>query len=145
MTALLAFSCVSGGKTADFSGFEGKTWKLSGIKDGSGVVLLYLDRVLLKQAGQEDFFTIVFREGLYSGRAAPNLYRGPYEPGVRQTITIKPAAATLMAGLVTIDGLTENDFFAYLARVTRWSAGQGGLELYSAAPDGSPVTLVFAE
>jgi hypothetical protein len=139
----LALSCVSGGKVTDFSGLEGKTWKLSGIKDGSGIVLLHLDRILLEAAGQGGFFTLSFEGGQYSGQAAPNRYRGPYEAGANQALILKPAAGTLMAGLVSTEGLTENEYFAYLARVTFWSAVTGVLELHSTAPDGKAVTLVF--
>jgi hypothetical protein len=145
IAAFLTLSCAGGGKVTNFSGLEGRTWKLNSIKDSSGLVLLYLDRVLLEKAGQGGFFTLSFKDGQYNGRAAPNLYRGPCETGPNQALTLKPAAGTLMAGLVTTEGLSENEYFAYLAQVRFWSAGEGFLELHSAAPDGKAIRLVFSE
>jgi hypothetical protein len=139
----LAVSCAGGGSSREFTPLEGIQWKLTGVETPSG--FLHLDRPLLKQAGQEDFFTLVFRDGLYNGRAAPNLYRGPYELGSGQTITIKPAAATLMASLVELEGITESEYYGYLERSVAWTTEAGVLKLHGVTSGGGPVTLVFAE
>jgi hypothetical protein len=140
LAALLALSCAGGGKIREFSELEGKVWKLTEIR---GAAFVYLDRAILEQAGQGDFFTLSFTGGQYNGRAAPNLYRGPYERGAGAAIRLKAAAATLMAGLVEIEGLSEDEYYGYLERTERWTARQGMLELHSAAPDGSTLTLFF--
>jgi hypothetical protein len=142
-TGFTLVSCAGGAGVKDFSEFEEKTWSLISIEGPS--VFLYLDRPILEQGGQGEFFTLRFKSGQYNGRAAPNLYRGPYESGAGQRITLKPAAATLMAVLVNIEGITESEYFGYLERTTRWTAEPGMLKLHSAAPDGSPATLVFSE
>jgi hypothetical protein len=140
--AALVLACAGGGKITNFSELEGRVWKLSDVKGAAGTV--HLDRVLLEVAGQGGFFTIEFRGDQYNGRAAPNLYRGPYKAGANQALALEPPAGTLMAAFVNIEGLSEDEYFSYLAQTSRWSAGAGVLELYSAAADGSAVTLVFA-
>jgi hypothetical protein len=138
---LALLSCAGGPGVKEFTEIEGKTWKLISVEGSSDFI--YLDRTILEQAGQGDFFTLSFKGGQYNGRAAPNLYRGPYALGAGQAITLKPAASTLMTILVEIRGITESEYYGYLEKTTSWTAEPGLLKLHSAASDGSAVVLVF--
>jgi hypothetical protein len=140
---LVLLSCAGGAGVKDFTGIEGKTWKLISIEGPSK--FMYFDRPLLEQAGQGDFFTLSFKGGQYNGRAAPNLYRGPYEAGPGQTIVLKAAVSTLMTSLTEIKGITESEYYGYLEKTTGWTAEAGLLKLSSSASDGSNVVLVFSD
>jgi hypothetical protein len=160
LAACLIISCAGGADTkqqsekqasktekaadkTDFSSVLGKIWQLSEIKDGSNTVVL--DRAQLQADNMGDVYQLKFDGKQASGKAAPNTYRGPYTLGEADKISIGNAASTLMAAVKEPDALKEHEYFAYLAKVSKWSMVNGLLSLWTANDAGSEIVLVFGE
>jgi heat shock protein HslJ len=92
-----------------------------------------------------NFYTLKFQDGTFTGRAAPNNYRGPFELTENQGIGLNRLAATLMALLKEPEGLKENEYFRYLEGVYRWDIKDGKLELHGKDENGTANVLVFSE
>ena len=120
---------------------DGKEWSLTELRSGGNTI--QIDRTKLAAADTNGSFTISFQEGRVSGIGWPNRYFGPYTTGSGGALTISDQlASTMMAAFVELDELKEHDYFAYLAKVTRWAVQNGKLELYSTS-DGRETVLVF--
>jgi hypothetical protein len=124
-----------------FEQVQGKEWKLTAVLAGGTDTGFSRDKL-----GEEfaQFYTLRFQDGLAAGRAAPNTYRSPFEEGPAQQLSIKLAAATLMALIKEPEGLREHDYFGYLVKVYRWDIKDGKLELSAKGDGGTEVVLVYA-
>jgi heat shock protein HslJ len=92
------------------------------------------------------FYTLIFEEEMFFGRAAPNNYRGPYVVSGAQGLSFSMLAATLMAPLgEPAADLGEYEFFKFLEYVYRWDLRNGKLELYTKDKDGKDSVLTFSE
>jgi hypothetical protein len=67
----------------------------------------------------------------------------PYTEGEDQGLTLGPVAGTQMAALKEPEALKENEYFAYLNRVSRWSFNGDKLELKTTDEQGRETALVF--
>jgi hypothetical protein len=126
----------------------GKDWKLVGLRVenlDTGFTRDALGAPGALGVDFSNFYTLKFQDGMITGRAAPNNYRGPFELLEDQGITFNKIAATLMAPLVEPEGLKEGEYFKYLERVYRWDLRDGRLELYTKNEDGKESVLVFSE
>jgi heat shock protein HslJ len=137
-------ACAGGASVKEtevpFSAILGTEWKLAGIRTASGFVRY--DRQKLEAEGAGDVYTMQFNGGI-TGKASPNRYFGPYELGEGHVITIGNMAGTLMANIAEPIELKEHEYFAYLARVNRWTLKDGQLELYTVDSAGHETVLVF--
>jgi heat shock protein HslJ len=122
---------------ADFSEVLEKTWELIEVKSDSGVVTL-------ERQDMHDMYTIRFAEGKLSGKAAPNVYNGPYTQGNAHDISFGHIVSTKMALLQESESLKEHEYFSYLAKTTRWEARDGQL-LLVASSESEEIVLVFNE
>lgn len=134
-------SCASMGKNAVFEDITGKEWALSEVRSAGKTV--NIDRAKLAADDMAGYFAVSFSGGSVSGVGAPNRYTGPYTAGENNALTIGTLAGTKMMAFKEPDGLNENEYFAYLARVSRWQLARGKLELYSATASGSEAVLVY--
>jgi heat shock protein HslJ len=125
-------------KNADVWGSE---WKLVEIKTAARSV--EYDRNQLASEGFDDIFTLRFNDGELTGKAAPNRYSGPYTRGDGQALSIGNVAGTLAASLTEPVKCRESDYFAYLAKVSRWELNQGTLELYTQDAGGGEAVLSY--
>jgi heat shock protein HslJ len=125
-----------------FSDVEGKEWILSEVKSAGKSVIM--DRAKLQASNMGGVYTITFNGEQVNGMGAPNRYLGPYTVGSNRALSIGNVASTMMMGLFQPDGLAENEFVAYLSKVTRWDFRDGKLELYSSNSDGTEAVLIFA-
>jgi heat shock protein HslJ len=148
----IVFPSLASGAPAKESGVtfkdvEGKEWFLSEVKSAGKVVLM--DRKKLEADDMGKFFSIIFQKdnasdgGRVGGTAAPNSYFGPYTPGDNRALSIGNMASTLMMAIKEPEGLRENEYFNYLAKVTRWDLRNGEPELYCSGSNGDEVILVF--
>lgn len=132
---------------ASFQNVEGKEWFLSEVKSAGATVRM--DRQKLAADNMGGVYTINFQkdqtatENRASGMGAPNRFFAPYTVGSNRAIKIGNAASTMMMAFKEPDGLKENEYFAYLSRVTRWDLRENRLELYSSNNAGSEVILIF--
>ena len=132
---------ISGGEVKSLNDVEGKEWSLTELRTAGNTVRI--DRSKLDAANINSSFTISFQEGRVSGIGWPNRYFGPYTVGSGDALTISDAlASTMMAAFIELDELKEHEYYAYLAKVTRWAVQDGKLELYSTT-DGRETVLVF--
>ena len=129
------------GGGAVFSDVEGKEWVLLELKSAGQTVAM--DRQKLEADSMGGVYTISFQEGRVSGMGAPNRYFGPYTLDNSRTLSIGNLASTMMMAFREPDGLKENEYFAYLSKVTRWDLREGKLELYSSDGSGAEAVLVF--
>jgi heat shock protein HslJ len=118
----------------------GSEWKLVEIRTGARSV--EYDRDQLASDGFDDLFTLQFATDGLAGKAAPNRYSGPYERGDGQALRIGNVVSTLAAPMEPVK-CRESDYFAYLAKVSRWELNQGTLELYSQDADGNEAVLSY--
>ncbi|MDR1904734.1 MAG: META domain-containing protein [Treponema sp.] len=132
---------TAGREIVKFSEIKGKMWQLSAVKTGPQTI--DLDRQVLTAQGMGDIYTLTFNEDILTGKAAPNLYYGPYKAGTGNVLSIGNMAGTLMAAIWELDGLKEQEFFDYLSRVTSWTAAAGRLELHTSNAAGETAILVF--
>jgi heat shock protein HslJ len=134
-------------KSMDISNIQDKDWILSEVRIGSNTVRI--DRSMSDDAG---IYSLKFAaNGQINGRAAPNLYFGPYTSGEKNSLTIGTVpsgtgvlASTRMASLFERADLKEDDYFNYLNKVNRWDLKKGILELYTSTENGSLVILIFS-
>ena len=119
---------------------EGKEWILTELRSAGNTVRI--DRSRIEAADTNGSFTINFQEGRVSGLGWPNRYFGPYTADSGETLSIGNLASTMMAAFIELDELKEQDYFAYLSKVTRWAIRDGKLELYSTS-EGRETVLVF--
>jgi len=149
---LIAFPTDASGAPAQeggtsFKDVEGKEWLLSELRSSGKIVLI--DRKKLEADNMGGFYTIIFRkdqasgENRVSGMGAPNRYFGPYVLGSNRALSFGNVASTMMMAFKEPDGLKENEYFAYLSRITRWDLRDGKLELYSSGSAGNEAILVF--
>ncbi|MDR3334989.1 MAG: META domain-containing protein [Treponema sp.] len=144
------FACASQASSEEsrlpaLSGFdqvERKDWKLTAVRLGGADTGFSRDTLGSEFASS---FTLRFQGGMAGGRGAPNTYRSPFEQGADQSLSIQPAAATLMAPLWEPEGLKEHEYFGYLGRVYRWNIRDGNLELSTKGADGTEAVLVSSE
>ncbi|MDR0557609.1 MAG: META domain-containing protein [Treponema sp.] len=122
---------------ADFSEVLEKTWELIEVKSNSGVVII-------ERQDMQDMYTVRFAEGRLSGRAAPNLYNGPYTQGNSHDISFGPIASTKMVMFQEPESLKEHEYFSYLAKTIRWMVSSGQLMLFAPSESGD-VVLAFNE
>jgi heat shock protein HslJ len=120
---------------------QGKEWMLLEVRKPGKTALI--DRKKLETSFPGGVYTINFEEGRVSGFGAPNRYFGPYTVGSNKALSIGNLASTMMAALFEPEELKENEFFAYLSKVSRWNIQSGKLELYSADSSGAETVLIF--
>ena len=117
-----------------------REWVLSEIRTAAQTVTM--DQGRIAATGFDALFTIRFEESMVYGRAAPNLFRGPYalleEEG---GINFRPMATTRMATL-NLPELTEHEFLGHLRNVAWWSFDGINLQLH--VYDKAMTDLVFA-
>ena len=126
-------------QSQSFDGVKSRVWQLARVRDSSGTVTF--DASKLDKTKFGDIYTLQFNDTLAFGKASPNRYTGPYTLGENNAIAFKQMASTLMMGLFTPDGLTEQEFFGLLVNSTRWSYDRNQFTLYNS--DGN--TLIFEE
>jgi heat shock protein HslJ len=131
---------TSKGTGAVFADVEKVDWVLAEVKASSGTVRM--DRRKLEAVNLGGAYTMRFESGRLTGMGAPNRFNGPYTTGEGRALSIGPAAVTRMMSIAQPEGLTEQEFFAYLAKVNGWDLREGRLELTSSPEDGAAV-LVF--
>jgi len=129
----------SNSQSQSFDAVKGRVWQLAKVRDSSGTITF--DASKLDKTKFGDIYTLQFNDTVASGKASPNRYTAPYTLGADNAISFKQAASTLMMGLFTPDGLTEQEFFGLLVNSTRWSYDGNQFLLYNS--DGN--TLVFEE
>jgi heat shock protein HslJ len=143
VTGSIITGCVGGASVkepaagiivATFDEVRGREWVLTGIQTGEGGII---------SNSSGDDYTMTINEEQIGGRAAPNRYFAPYELGEDQDITISPIAGTLMFSFVEPEGLTESEYFAYLAQVYRWELIDGALEFFTITEDGRDAVMIF--
>ena len=117
---------------------QGIDWLLLEVRGASGTVAI--DR---SGPGSQGMYVLRFEEERLSGAAAPNLYFGPYTSGDGNALSIEEIASTQMALLPEREDLIEDEYLAYLLRVSRWDLAEGKLELFSSCQDGEEAVLVF--
>jgi heat shock protein HslJ len=132
---------ATGARALEFSDVRDKNWKLTEVRAGKNNVIF--QRSMLEQEVPGDVFTLRFDEERVTGVACPNRYFAPYEMAEKQTIDIKPIAATLMFALFEPKQLKEGEFFTYLENTDQWNFVKGNLELRSKNNEGAEVFLVF--
>jgi heat shock protein HslJ len=146
LAGVLAVSCTGGASpretSIDFNEIRDREWRLTAFIAPSGSI--DLSRQKLETDGMGDFYTLRFDGDRLGGKGAPNRYSAPYTLGNGQTLSIGPAAATLMAAFREPE-LKEHDYFAYLGKVSRWNYEEGKLELYISLGESGEGVLVFHE
>jgi heat shock protein HslJ len=147
LAGLLVVSCAGGpsprdASSPDFKEIRGREWLLTALISPAGNIDLSRQKLETEEMG--DYYTLRFDEERLNGMAAPNRYSAPYTLGDSQTLSIGPAAATLMMGIKTPE-LAEQDYFAFLNRVSRWHYGADKLELHTFLEDGREAVLIFQE
>jgi hypothetical protein len=147
LLAGLAFSCAGRAQAAaaplevrTFDDLQGREWILGEVVTPGGVISL--DREKLTAQGFGDVFTLRFEGGRYSGTGAPNHFYGPYGE-YEGSLTLSPAAGTLIAPLREPAELTEGDYLGLLQNASSWEVRRGRLELRTTGPAGEGVLLVF--
>jgi heat shock protein HslJ len=141
---VLVSACAGAAASRDsavFANVEGADWVLTEVRSFSGTLLM--DRQKMEANNLGEAYTLRFDSGRLTGQGAPNRFNGPYTAGEGRSLSIGPAAATQMMSLVQPEGLTEHEFFTYLAKVTAWDLREGRLELKSASENGE-ISLVFS-
>jgi heat shock protein HslJ len=121
---------------ADFSEVLGSSWELMEVKLASGAVVIDRQKT-------PDVYTVNFADGKVSGKAAPNSYNGHYTLGVSNNIAFGQMVSTKMALLEEPEGLKEQEYFNYLAKVKSWEVSNGQLFLYTEDDAGGDVSLVY--
>jgi heat shock protein HslJ len=91
-----------------------------------------------------DLYTMSFADGRAGGKAAPNTYGGPYTQGVSHNIAFGAMVSTKMALMEEPEGLKEQEYFNYLAKVKTWEVSNGQLLLFADDCAGGDVTLLFS-
>jgi heat shock protein HslJ len=146
LAAAMMISACSGGPAVrsgiSFADVQDKDWVLTELKTASGTILI--DRQKMEAINLGSAYTLRFDPERLTGTGAPNRFTGPYTAGKGRSLSIGPAAATLMMSLVQPEGLTEREFFDYLAKVTSWDLLEGRLELNSSSESGGAAVLVFS-
>ncbi|MDR1787198.1 MAG: META domain-containing protein [Treponema sp.] len=135
----LAAACASAG--AAFEPALNTDWFLAQIESDGAIITF--NRGELADEGFAGAFSIRFAEGRAAGLGAPNRYTGPYTVK-GASLSIGQPAATKMLALRQPEGLTENAYFAFLARTTGWRLADGRLFLDTRTEEGGAASLVFA-
>jgi heat shock protein HslJ len=145
IAVIMASSCAGGARAKDsgvvFSDVQGREWILAEVKGAAETIRL--DRQQLEASGFRGAYTLTFEADRLAGMGAPNRYFGPYTAGEGRALTIGNIASTLMMSLGEPQGLLEHDYFAYLAKVTRWDIRSNALELYTSDDSGGERILIF--
>lgn len=123
------------------AGVWGSEWKLVEIRTAARSV--EYDRNQLASEGFDDIFTLTFNADGLTGKASPNNYSGPYERGDGQALKIGAVVSTLAAPLMEPVKCRESDYFAYLAKVSRWELNEGTLKLYTQDAGGNEAVLSY--
>jgi heat shock protein HslJ len=160
MIFLLVLSCASGGAAENTSKsrssesvtatdadsmenpptpsseIQGKDWILEEMKINSAIVRI-------NRPNNIECFTLRFDEGRISGIGHPNRFFGPYKDGEDNSLSIGTMGSTKMASFIEIDGLNENEYFAYLSKAKSRVIRNGKLELTSSGKNGEALVLVY--
>lgn len=145
IAAMLVFSCAGGSairSNLSFADVQGRDWILVELRAAPETVRM--DRRKLESINLGTAYTLHFGPERVTGTGAPNRFTGPYTAGEGRSLSIGQVAATQMMSLLQPEGLTEHDFFAYLARITSWDLRENRLELNSSTGNGDPAVLVFS-
>jgi heat shock protein HslJ len=118
------------------SEIQGKDWILEEVRINSSTVRI--DR-----PNNIECFTLRFEADRISGIGHPNRFFGPYTAGEGNSLSIGTMGSTRMASFIEIDGLTENEYFAYLASAKSRVIRNGKLELTCSRRSGEAVVLVY--
>ena len=129
------------GSTADFKDVAGKEWILTEVRGSAKTVTM--DRVKLIADNLGGVYTILFNESQINGMGAPNRYFGPYTQSGGNALSIGNVASTMMLSFREPDGLSEREYFDYLAKVNSWNLRSGMLELTSLDSSGREAVLVY--
>lgn len=140
LVVFLILACVmsaaaSGSK--DINDIRNRDWILTEVKINSVTTQLVRPQALTES------YTLRFEADRLSGIGAPNRYFGPYTAGPDNSLTIGAAASTMMASFIEVDGIKEGEYFAYLAKVTKWYMWDNTLLLYTSNQSGAPVILIY--
>jgi heat shock protein HslJ len=114
----------------------GKDWILEEVRTNSATVSI-------NRPNNVVCFTLKFDEERLGGIGHPNRYFAPYTAGEGNSLSIGVSVATRMAPLFEIDGLSEHEYFAHLAKVKNWNIRNGKLELTSSGENGETLVLVY--
>jgi heat shock protein HslJ len=135
-------ACASGAAQSNpvFADVRDVDWVLTEVKSSSETIRI--NRQNLEQI-LDSAFTLRFDSERVSGVGAFNRYSGPYTTGEGRSLSIGTMVSTKMMSLIQPEGLTEDEFFDYLAKVTGWDLREGRLELTSSS--GSGAVLVFTQ
>jgi heat shock protein HslJ len=158
MIFLLVLSCASGGAAESTSKsrssesvtatdstenpptpsseIQGKDWILEEVRINSTTVRI-------NRPNNIQCFTLRFDAERISGIGHPNRYFGPYTGGEGNSLSIGNMGSTMMASFIEIDGLNENEYFAYLAKAKSRVIRNGKLELTCSGKNGEAVVLVY--
>jgi heat shock protein HslJ len=123
-----------------FDAVLGKTWRLVAVQTLAGDK--GFSREVLEADGMGDFFSLSFDKERISGVGAPNRYFAPYTVE-KDGLFIEKMGSTLMASFREPKGLSEQEYFAYMQQVNRWTLSGEELTLYSIDTEGSVVFLLF--
>jgi heat shock protein HslJ len=149
LSVLLVLSCATGRTPASaattdstenlptqISDIQGKDWILEETRINSATARI--DR-----PNNTECFTVRFDAERISGIGFPNRYFAPYTVGEGNSLSIGIMGSTKMASFLEIDGLKEDEYFAYLANVKSQTIRDGKLELTSSGKNGEPVVLIY--
>jgi heat shock protein HslJ len=118
------------------SEIQGKDWILEEIRINSATVRI--DR-----PNNVECFALRFDAERISGIGFPNRYFAPYTAGEGNSLSIGTMGSTKMASFFEIDGLKEDDYFAYLANVKSRNIRNGKLELTGTGKNGEAIVLIY--
>jgi len=148
--AVCLLGCASKSKVkdlGDFSDVVGTELKLLEVHvDGTFGREILFDRKTLVKEGDGEIYTLTFGEERITGVGLPNRYIFPYTLSENQTITILPAATTMMATIgAEPEKLPEFQFFSFMHNAYEWRLDGTKLEILSKTEDGRDVRLVFGQ
>ena len=139
LVVALATACST---TSNISDVTGKEWKLIEVYlDGKDTLF---NRSDLPVGLADGFFVLNMDLEVISGRAAPNLYSGPYTLGDKQSISVMPMRTTMMASFYQNDKLSEHDYVNYVQNAYKWNLVNGNREFLSKNQSVMDVKLVFS-
>ena len=139
LTAIFVTSCNSG---PNFSDVVEKEWKLVDVRlEGKSI---HFNRGILEDEGFGEIFTLSFKDGIVSGKGAPNIYSAPYTTGDGQSINIQLMRSTLMAPIREPQRFKENDFYTYMQNAYKWDIVDSNLEIHTNNENDEEVILVFS-
>ena len=138
------FSCANviadadGTDNSDFTEFQEKNWYLDEVRIGTTIFSVN------RENKPYSIYTIMLNSERFAGVGAPNHYFGSYSVKKDHSISFKKIGSTRMAPIFEMYDVKEQDYFAYIERVTRWKIHKGKLELYSYKEDGSQAVLTYS-